>query len=42
MFIPPANDPLWRAYADAVKAQGLKAGLEFPSFKDAPHCELVG
>jgi hypothetical protein len=24
-----------------VKAQGLQAGLDFPRFKDAPHCELV-
>jgi hypothetical protein len=41
VFIPPASDPLWRAYADAVKRQGLQAGLDFPSFPDAPHCELV-
>jgi hypothetical protein len=40
VFIPPANDRLWRVYADAVKAQGLQAGLDFRSFKDAPHCEL--
>jgi hypothetical protein len=41
VFIPPANDRLWRVYAEAVKAQGLQAGLDFPRFKDAPHCELV-
>jgi hypothetical protein len=41
VFIPPANDRLWGAYADAVKAQGLQAGLDFASFTDAPHCELV-
>jgi hypothetical protein len=41
VFIPPAAHALWKAYAAAVKAQGLKAGLEFPGFADAPHCELV-
>lgn len=40
VHIPPASDPVWRAYANAVKAQGLKAGLDFPTLKDAPHCEL--
>ena len=41
VFIPPASDGLWRTFADAVKRHGLKAGLEFPGFPDAPHCELV-
>lgn len=41
VFIPPVSDPVWRAYADAVKRQGLKAGLDFPTLRDAPHCELV-
>jgi hypothetical protein len=41
VFIPrQASDPLWRAYAEAVKRQGLKAGIDFPTLKDAPHCEL--
>jgi peptidoglycan L-alanyl-D-glutamate endopeptidase CwlK len=37
---PNASDPVWRRYADAVRAQGLAPGLDWPSFKDAPHCEL--
>lgn len=41
VFIPPVSDPVWRAYADAVKRQGLKAGLDFPTLRDSPHCELV-
>lgn len=38
---PTASDPIWRAYADAVIRQGLQAGLDFPTLKDAPHCELT-
>jgi len=41
VHIPPASDPIWKAYADAVVRQGLKAGLHFPTLKDAPHCELL-
>lgn len=41
VFIPPVSDPVWRAYANAVKRQGLKAGLDFPTLRDAPHSELV-
>ncbi len=41
VHIPPASDPVWRAYADAVVRQGMRAGLDFPSLKDAPHCELA-
>ena len=40
VHIPPSTDPVWRRYADAVVRQGLTAGLNFPSFKDSPHCEL--
>lgn len=40
VIIPAASDPLWRAYAEAVSAQGLTAGLYWPRLKDAPHCEL--
>lgn len=38
--IPPASDPIWRAYAEAVVRQGLRPGLDFPTLVDAPHCEL--
>jgi hypothetical protein len=41
VHIPKASDPVWRAYANAAVKQGLKAGLDFPTLKDAPHCELV-
>lgn len=41
VFIPPVSDPLWQAYAEAIKRQGLKAGIDFPTLRDAPHCELV-
>lgn len=41
VFIPPANDPVWVRYADAVEEAGLRAGLRFSSFPDAPHCELA-
>jgi len=40
VHIPPSSDPVWRRYADAVIRQGLTAGLNFPNFKDSPHCEL--
>lgn len=40
VYIPPASDPVWRRYADVAIAQGLRAGLDFPTLKDAPHCEL--
>ena len=40
VFIPRASDPLWTAYADVVRANGLSAGLHWSRFKDAPHCEL--
>jgi hypothetical protein len=40
VFIPAASDPLWKTFADAVRANGLSAGLYWPRFKDAPHCEL--
>lgn len=40
VHIPPASDPVWRAYADAVIRQGMRAGLDFTRLKDAPHCEL--
>ena len=39
--IPPSSDPVWAAYANAVKAQGLIAGHEFPTLKDSPHGELA-
>ena len=41
VFIPKASDPVWRAYADAARAQGLSAGYYWTTFKDAPHCELA-
>lgn len=41
VFIPPSSDPIWSAYATAVKAQGLVAGQDFTTLKDSPHCELV-
>jgi hypothetical protein len=41
VFIPKAADPVWRAYADAARAQGLSAGYYWTTFKDAPHCELA-
>ena len=37
---PPASDAIWRIYADSVVKQGMKAGLNFSTLKDAPHCEL--
>jgi len=40
VYIPAASDPVWDAYANAVKAQGLVAGHHFRSLKDSPHCEL--
>lgn len=40
VYIPPNTDPVWDAYAAAVTAQGLKAGHNFTSIKDSPHCEL--
>lgn len=36
VYTPPASDPIWKAYADAVIRQGLRAGLNFPTLKDAP------
>ncbi len=39
--IPPSSDPVWTAYATAVKNQGLVAGQDFTSIKDSPHCELA-
>lgn len=39
--IPQASDPIWRTYAEAVIRQGLVAGLNFPTLRDAPHCELA-
>ena len=39
IYTPDASDPVWRRYADAVKGQGLQAGLDWPNLKDAPHCE---
>jgi hypothetical protein len=41
VYIPPSSDPVWETYADAVEAQGLKAGHHFKTFKDSPHCELT-
>jgi hypothetical protein len=40
VVIPAAADPVWQKYAEAVRAQGLTAGFFWPSFQDAPHCEL--
>ncbi len=40
VFIPKADDPVWKAYADAAVKQGLVAGLNFPKLVDAPHVEL--
>jgi hypothetical protein len=40
VHIPPSRDPVWQRYANAVIRQGLTAGLNFPNFKDSPHCEL--
>jgi hypothetical protein len=40
VFIPKASDPVWRAYADAARAQGLDAGFFWTTFQDAPHVEL--
>ena len=40
VHIPPSSDPVWRRYADAVIRQGLTAGLNFPTLRDSPHCEL--
>lgn len=40
VHIPPSSDPVWRRYANAVVRQGLTAGLDFPTLKDSPHCEL--
>jgi hypothetical protein len=41
VFIPPDTDPVWAAYATAVKHHGLSAGHDWPTFKDSPHCELL-
>jgi hypothetical protein len=38
--IPASSDPIWTAYANAVKAQGLVAGHDFAMLKDSPHSEL--
>ncbi|HET9855995.1 MAG TPA: M15 family metallopeptidase [Methylomirabilota bacterium] len=40
VIIPALSDPLWKAYAEAARAHGLTAGLYWPRFQDAPHCEL--
>jgi hypothetical protein len=40
VHIPPSSDPVWQRYADAVIRQGLTAGLNFPTLRDSPHCEL--
>ena len=40
VYIPSNTDPVWTSYAQAVTLQGLVAGLNFPSFKDSPHCEM--
>lgn len=39
VYIPPATDQVWEAYATAVEQQGLTAGLRFSSV-DAPHSEM--
>src|SRR5688572_6396979 len=36
---PPAEDPVWDRYAEAVSAAGLRAGRYFKR-PDSPHCEL--
>jgi hypothetical protein len=41
VYIPPAADPVWEAYALALEAQGLIAGHHWPTFKDSPHAELA-
>jgi len=38
VYIPPASDPIWKAYADIVREHGLVAGYYWP-MKDSPHCE---
>lgn len=40
VYIPPATDPVWAAYAAAVERQGLIAGLRF-GIVDAPHSEMT-
>jgi hypothetical protein len=40
VVILAAADPVWKHYAEAVRAQGLTAGSFWPTFRDAPHCEL--
>lgn len=40
VYIPKATDPIWKTYADALRAGGLTAGYYWPKFKDAPHAEL--
>ena len=40
VYIPKASDPVWTAYANAVKAQGLTAGNDW-AMRDSPHCELA-
>ena len=40
VIIPAASDPVWKVYAETVQALGLTAGFFWPTFKDAPHCEL--
>ena len=40
VHIPPSSDPVWQRYAEAVIRQGLTAGLNFPTLRDSPHCEL--
>ena len=42
VFIPKDSDPLWKAYADAARAQGLTPGFDWTTFKDHPHCEWRG
>jgi hypothetical protein len=39
-YIPPANDPVWRAYAAEAKKHGLTPGYDFVNFQDAPHVQM--
>jgi hypothetical protein len=41
VYIPPDSDPVWKKYADTATANGLSAGYNWTTFKDAPHVEVI-
>ncbi|HJW95018.1 MAG TPA: M15 family metallopeptidase [Thermoanaerobaculia bacterium] len=37
---PKDSDPRWKRYAELAEAQGLQAGMNWPTLRDTPHVEL--